>query len=58
MRVPEAGPKVKEREELLAHYYKQLARFERIPPSRREAECADEGEATCLAMIAELEKQK
>ena len=58
MRVPVTGPSAKKRDELLAYYYKRLAQFERIPPSRREAECADEGEATCLAMIAELEKQK
>tara|TARA_R100000365_G_C2746918_1_gene76425 strand:+ start:873 stop:1049 length:177 start_codon:yes stop_codon:yes gene_type:complete len=58
MRVPVTGPNAKDRDELLAYYYKRLAQFERIPPSRREAECADEGEATCLAMIAELEKQK
>ena len=58
MRVPVTGPNAKERDELLAHYYKRLAQFERIPPSRREAECADEGEAICLAMIADLEKQK
>jgi|TARA_A100001391_G_scaffold111858_1_gene75183 hypothetical protein len=58
MRVPATGPKAKERDELLAHYYKRLAQFERIPPSRREAECADEGEAVCLARIAEREKQK
>jgi len=55
MRVPSAGPRTKECEMLLAYYYKRLARFERVPPSRREAECADEGEATCRAMIAELE---
>lgn len=58
MRVPATGPNAKERDELLALYYKRLAQFERIPPSRREAECADEGEAVCLAMIAKLEKQK
>ena len=58
MRVPTSGPNAQQREKLLAHYYKRLAQFERIPPSRREAECADEGEAICLAMIAELEKQK
>lgn len=58
MRVPTSGPKAQEREKLLAHYYKRLAQFECIPPSRREAECADEGEATCLAMIAELEREK
>jgi len=58
MRVPAAGPKIRERELLLAHYRRKLAEFERIPPGRREAECADEGEATCRAMIAELERKK
>ncbi|WP_338608612.1 hypothetical protein V6617_01585 [Pelagibacterium nitratireducens] len=42
---------------MLAHYRRKLRAFQRIPPSRREAECADEGEATCRAMIAELAKE-
>ncbi|WP_338606839.1 hypothetical protein V6617_10005 [Pelagibacterium nitratireducens] len=58
MRVPSVGPATKEREALLSHYRKRLAAFERIPPGRREAECADEGEATCRVMIAELERKK
>lgn len=58
MRVPATGLKVKERDELLAYYRKRLAAFQRMPEHRREAECADEGEATCRAMIAELENRK
>ncbi|MAN78055.1 MAG: hypothetical protein CML24_12900 [Rhizobiales bacterium] len=57
MRVPSGGPATKEREALLSYYRKRLAEFERIPAHRREAECADEGEATCRAMIAELEQR-
>lgn len=32
MRVPVTGRNAKERDDLLAHYYKQLAQFERINP--------------------------
>lgn len=56
MRVPTTGPEARDREKLLAYHCNWLVQFERIPPSRREAECADEGEAICLAMIAELEQ--
>lgn len=31
-----------------------LVRFQRIPPSRREAECADEGEATYQHLLGKL----
>ena len=58
MRVPSGGPATKEREALLSYYRKRLAEFERIPAHRREAECANEGEATCRAMIAELERRR
>lgn len=39
---------------LIRHFERKLAYFQRIPAHRREAECADEGEATCRAMLAEL----
>lgn len=49
------GPYTKEdREKLIAKLRRDLSRFERIPPERREAECADEGEATARAMLREL----
>lgn len=57
MRVPSTGPATQAREALLSHYRKRLAVFERVPAHRRETECADEGEATCRAMIAELERR-
>ncbi len=53
-RVPDADPTVREREALIRKLEKDLARFQRIPDKRREAECADEGEATCRALLAEL----
>jgi hypothetical protein len=34
---------------------RDLARFEKIPASRREAECADAGEQLCRDLLAELE---
>ncbi|WP_417584832.1 hypothetical protein [Pelagibacterium sp.] len=55
MRIPVTGPKAKERDTLLTYYRRKLAEYQRIPAGRREAECADEGEATCQAMIAQLD---
>lgn len=57
MRVPATCPKAKERDDLLAYYRKKLASLQRVPVHRRETECADEAEATCRAMIAELEEK-
>lgn len=57
MKVPSSGPMTRERDELLAHYRKQLARFQAVPTHRREAECADLGEETCRALIDELERK-
>ena len=37
---------------------RDLARVQRIPAPRREDECADEGEATCRALLAELYGQR
>lgn len=54
MRVPNAGPAERERRVLIERLEKKLAYFQRIPPARREAECADEGEQTCRAMLADL----
>jgi hypothetical protein len=57
VRVPDAGPAVREREALIRKLEKDLARFQRIPTADREAECANEGEATCRALLAELQAQ-
>lgn len=54
VRVPNAGRAELERQALLEKLHKDLVRFQRIPPSRREAECADEGEATCRHLLGEL----
>ncbi|QQR39022.1 hypothetical protein [Devosia rhizoryzae] len=51
MRVPTVDPK---RDKLIRHFEKKLAYFQRIPSHRREDEAADEGEATCRSMLAEL----
>ena len=54
IRVPDVGPVAKERDARIRKLERDLARFQRIPAKRREAECADEGEATCRALLAEL----
>ena len=43
-----------ERDRLVRKLKADLARFRRVPVHRREAECADEGEATCLALLRDL----
>lgn len=53
MRVPAIGQPATQRERLIAKLRRDLARFREIPSDRREAECADEGEATCLALLRE-----
>tara|TARA_R110002051_G_scaffold256524_1_gene315621 strand:- start:1980 stop:2207 length:228 start_codon:yes stop_codon:yes gene_type:complete len=45
------------RRRLLARYRNRLEAFRRVPPRWREAENADIGEQTCLALIAELERE-
>lgn len=55
MRVPTVDPK---RDKLIRHFEKKLAYFQRIPAHRREDEAADEGEATCRSMLAELRASK
>lgn len=52
--VPDTGPEVRERDSLVLKLQADLRRFQKIPDHRREAECADEGEATCRALIREL----
>lgn len=54
VRVPDAGPVVRGREALIHKLEADLARFQRIPAHRRDAECADEGEATCRVLLAGL----
>lgn len=51
MRTPLAGHPATQRERLIAKLRRDLERFRRIPAERREAECADEGESTCLALL-------
>lgn len=53
-RPPDTGPAAKDRARLIAKLQRALARFERIPAGRRAAECADEGEQTCRALLFEL----
>jgi hypothetical protein len=55
MRVPAVDPK---RDNLIRHFEKKLAYFRGIPAHRREDEAADEGEATCRAMISELRGER
>lgn len=43
-----------ERERLIRKLEADLARFRGIPAHRRAAECANEGEATCLALLRDL----
>ena len=50
-RPPQTGP---ERERLVRKLEADLARFRRVPSNRREAEHADEGEQTCLALLRDL----
>ena len=54
MRVRDTNLAARDREKLIAKLRRDLARFERIPQDRREAECADEGEQTCRALLADL----
>lgn len=55
VRVPDTGPEIKERERLIKKLQRDLARFKRIPPARRGAECADEGEQLCRTLLRELD---
>lgn len=43
-----------QRQRLVRKLKSDLRRFQRIPVVRRELECADEGEQTCLALLQEL----
>lgn len=56
--MPNTGPKSKEREALIRKLRRDLARFQRVPASNREAECADEGEQLCGTLLSELEDQE
>jgi hypothetical protein len=51
MRVPSVDPK---RDKLIRHFEKKLAYFQGLTSHRREEEAADEGEATCRAVLSEL----
>lgn len=53
MRVPEAGKAVREPVRLISHLQQRLAYFRAIPASRRDAECTDEGEHDCIALLRE-----
>jgi|TARA_R100000365_G_C2740576_1_gene69290 hypothetical protein len=55
MRVPNSGPAVREREAMMRYFQSRLAYFQKIPARRREAECADEGERDCAALLRQLE---
>lgn len=53
-RVPNTGPRERERRALI-HRYKNLLRdLERVPQHRREDECADVREDLCQRMLGEL----
>lgn len=54
VRVPDTGPEVQERQQLITKLQADMRRFEAIPKHRREAECADEGEQTCRTLLREL----
>lgn len=51
MRVPSLDP---DRQRLIAHFEKKLEYFRRVPAHRRDAEAANEGEATCRKSLSEL----
>jgi len=53
-RPPDTGPKMAERHRLIAKLQRDLDGFRKIPQARREAECADEREQTCRALLWEL----
>lgn len=53
-RVPDTGPQVQERQQLITKLQADLRRFQSIPKHLRDAECADEGEQTCQALLREL----
>ena len=56
-RTPDAGPAIRERKALIRKLKRDLRRFQQLPLQYREHECADEGEATCLALLAELQSE-
>lgn len=56
-RVPSVNPETKRKAALAKRLRRKLEYFQQIPPRRREAECADEGEATCRALLRELDEQ-
>ena len=56
-RVQSVNPETKRKAALAKRFRRKLEYFQRIPPKRREAECADEGEATCRAMLRELDEK-
>ncbi|MCZ4345521.1 hypothetical protein [Devosia neptuniae] len=53
-RPPDTGPAVVERHRLIAKLQRDLDGLRKIPRKRREAECADEREQTCRALLWEL----
>ena len=53
-RVPSFNPETKRNAALAKRLRRKLEYFQRIPPRRREAECADEGEATCRVLLRDL----
>lgn len=54
MRVPNTGKAERERLEQIRRLEAGLRRFERVPPHRREDECADEGERDCRMLLGAL----
>ncbi len=54
MQFPDVDLAAGDREKLIAKLKRDLARFERIPDHRRQNECADEGEQTCRALLADM----
>ena len=53
-RMPGIGPNSQDRERLVSKLKADLRRFQNVPVNRREAESADEGEQTCLALLRDL----
>jgi hypothetical protein len=54
MQGPNTDSETRERAALVSKLKADLERFRNIPVHRREAECADEGEQTCKALLQEL----
>jgi hypothetical protein len=56
-RAPSVNSETERKAALAKRWLRKLDYFRRIPARRREAECADEGEAICRASLRELDEK-